>query len=186
MSVTEQQKAYHLRKMRTRVARLDVDKDGVVSREDFELMSKRMSEYSNLSEAQAKRVRAGFLKIADLLHLKEGVQFPVGEYVLKLSDTLLSKSPDERKAMIQYGHSPVFDVIDTNGDGHISMEEFKVYLKVVAPDVTEKEAEHAFTTIDTNKNNEISRDEFYAAAEDFFYGVKETEVSRVFWGKLID
>ena len=168
------------------MARLDVDKDGVVSREDFELMSRRMSEYSKLSEDQAKRVRAGFLKIADLLHLKEGVQFPVGEYVPKLSDTLLSKSPDERKAMIQYGHSPVFDVIDTNEDGRISVQEFKIYLKVVAPDVTEEEIKHAFTTIDTNKNGEISREEFFAAAEDFFYGVEETEVSRVFWGKLID
>ena len=186
MSVTEQQKAYHLRKMRTRVARLDVDKDGVVSRKDFELMSERMCEYSNLSEAQAKRVRAGFLKVADLVHLKEGVQFPVGEYAPKLSGTLLSKQPEERRPMILNVYSPVFDVIDTNGDGHISMEEFKVYLKVVAPDVSEEEAEHAFNTIDTNLDGKISREEFHDAAEDFFFGVEETEVSRVFWGKLID
>ena len=168
------------------MAMLDVNKDGVVSREDFELMGIRMSEHGKLNEEQAKRVKEGFLKVADLTHLKEGVQFPVSEYVPKLSNTLLSKTPDERKAMIQQGPGSVFEVIDTSGDGRISVEEFKVYLKVVAADVTEEEAEHAFNTIDADKSGEISQEEFLAVAEDFFFGVEETEVSRVFLGKLID
>jgi hypothetical protein len=42
MSVTEQQKAYHLRKLRTRCHRMDLNRDGYLSREDFELMAKRL------------------------------------------------------------------------------------------------------------------------------------------------
>ena len=186
MSLTEQQKAYHLRKMRTCGARLDVNKDGVVSREDFELMSERLSKYSNLTDERSKSVTEGFMKIADLIHLKKGVKFSVEEFVSKLSETLLSKSLEDRRAMIRYDHAPLFEVLDTNSDGHISVEEFKVYLKVMAPDVSEEEAEHAFKTIDTDKNGEISSEEFFASAEEFFYGVEETEVSRVFWGKLVD
>lgn len=81
-------------------------------------------------------------------------------------------------------HDPLFDAINTNGDGHISVQEFTIYLKVVAPDVTGDEAEHAFSVIDADKNGEISREEFLAAATDFFYEVKETEAANVFMGKL--
>ncbi len=80
-------------------------------------------------------------------------------------------------------HDPLFDAI---GDGHISVEEFTIYLKVVAPDMTGDEAEHAFSIIDADKNGEISREEFLAAATNFFYGVEETEAANVFMGKLID
>ncbi len=59
MSQTEQQKAYHLKKMRTRVARLDVNKDGVVSRNDFEIMSEKLSSYSKLTEEQTQVVHDG-------------------------------------------------------------------------------------------------------------------------------
>ncbi len=186
MSCTEQQKAYHLKKMRTRVARLDANQNGVVSREDFEVMSSRLSKYSNLSDEQTKKVHVGFMKIADVIGLKDGGEFEVKAYACTLSDVLLSKTPEEAKEMVQYSHSPVFDVIDTNSNGQISVEEFKVYLKVVAPDVTEDEAKHAFDVIDADKNGEISREEFFTAAEDFFFGKDETEVSRVFWGKLLD
>ncbi len=80
----------------------------------------------------------------------------------------------------------MFDGIDTNGDGHISVEEFKVYLKVVAPDLTEDQAKHSFDVIDADKNGEISREEFLAAAKDFFCGVEETELAAAFMGKLVD
>ena len=182
MSLTEQQKAYHLRKMRTRVARLDVNKDGVITREDYILTSERMATYGKLTEEQAKEVREGLMKLADIMNLDKGVQLSPA----KLSETLLSKTPEQRKAMIQHSHGPLYDVIDTNSDGHISVGEFKVYLKAIAPEVTEEEAEHAFNMIDADKNGEISRDEFFTAAEDFFFGVEETELSRVFLGKLKD
>ena len=41
-------------------------------------------------------------------------------------------------------------------------------------------------TIDTDKNGEISREEFLTASDDFYNGVDETEVSRVFLGRLED
>ena len=57
---------------------------------------------------------------------------------------------------------------------------------MIAPDMSEKEIIHSFNTIDTDKNGEISREEFIAAAEDFLHGVEETELSKVFFGKLLD
>jgi hypothetical protein len=39
--------------------------------------------------------------------------------------------------------------------------------------------------IDSNKNGEISREEFIAAAFDFIHGFEETEISKVFFGRLL-
>ncbi len=96
MSLTEQQKAYHLRKMRTRVARLDVNEDGVVSREDFQLMSERLSEYSHLTEQQAKAVNEALMPIADRLHLSPGVKHSLEEWAPKVSETMLSRPSEIR------------------------------------------------------------------------------------------
>ena len=80
----------------------------------------------------------------------------------------------------------LFDAIDTNKDGHISVEEFKVYLTLIAPGVEEDEIVHSFDVIDADKNGEISREEFLAAAQDFLLGVEETELSKAFLGPLLD
>ncbi len=77
MSLTEQQKAYHLKKMRTRVSRLDVNKDGVVSRNDFEIMSEKLSSYSKLTEEQTKAVHDRLFTIADAINLKPDVKYGI-------------------------------------------------------------------------------------------------------------
>ena len=57
MSFTKEQKAYHLRKMRTRMTRLDVNKDGYISCEDYELMGKKLAEHSRMTKEQAEKNR---------------------------------------------------------------------------------------------------------------------------------
>ena len=118
--------------------------------------------------------------------LKPGEKVPVEELAQKASEVMLSMSADERKAMLHATHEIMFDVIDLNKDGHISLEEYKVHFRVLGVNVSDEEVVHTFNTIDTNKNGEISREEFIAASDDFYNGVEETEVSRVFLGHLED
>ena len=168
------------------MTRLDINKDGHISRDDFELMGERLAEYSGMTKEQAEETKKEFIKIGDKLNLKPGVKIPLEEAAKKASESLLSMSPAERKAIIHDGHNMLFDAIDTNKDGHISVKEFKVYFDVIAPLISEAEVAHSFNTIDANKNGEISREEFLAAAEDFLGGVEETELSKVFFGPLLD
>ena len=186
MSLNEKQKAYHLRKMRTCAKRFDINKDGYFSREDIELMSERLIECGKLTNEQAEYVRKGFVKYADIFDLKPGEMRPLEEQALKSTKAILSLPAAERKAMIYDPHEKLFDVIDLNKDGHISLEEFKVYFNVMGADVSDEEVVHSFNTIDTDKNGEISRKEFLAAADDFYNGVEETELSKVFLGRLED
>ena len=186
MSFTKEQRAYHLRKMRTRMTRLDLNKDGYISREDYQLMGKKLAEQSKMTEEQAKATNSELMKVADLFNLKSGVKLPLEEAAKKASETILSMSPAERKESITVGHNLLFDAIDTNKDGHISVNELKVYFNIIAPGISQAEVIHSFDTIDTDKNGEISREEFMTAAEDFLHGVEETELSKVFFGTLLD
>ena len=187
MSFTKEQKAYHLRKMRTRMTRLDINKDGYISHEDYELIGKKLAEYNRMTGEHAEAITKEFLKVADAFNMKPGVKIPLEEAAKKASESaLLSMSSEERKALLTDTHNLLFDAIDTNKDGHISVKEFEVYFKVLAPGISEAEVAHSFDSIDTDKNGEISREEFLAAAEDFMLGVEETELSKAFLGRLLD
>lgn len=168
------------------MSRLDATKDGNISREDYKLMSKRLAELSGMTKEQADSTCKEFMKVADAFNLKPGVKIPVNEAARQANEAVLSMPPDEHKALVHATHGMLFDIIDTNKNGTICDKEFKVYLKVVAPDISEAEVAHSFKTIDSNKNGVISRQEFLAAAEDFLGGVEETELSKVFFGRLLD
>ena len=61
-----------------------------------------------------------------------------------------------------------------------------MHFRVLVVNVSDEEVVHTFNTIDTDKNGEISREEFMAASDDFYNGVEEIEVSRIFLGHLED
>ena len=98
MSVTEQQKDYHLRKMRINL----YDKNGHQQRwllvpEDYNLMAKQLAEHGRLTEKQADSAYSGFMVIADTLSLKPGIKHPLQEAIQRASMSLLSMQPEERK-----------------------------------------------------------------------------------------
>ena len=51
--------------------------------------------------------------------------------------------------------------------------------------MAEAEVLHAFEMADTGKDGKINRKEFIAGAEDFLFGVEETELSKIFFGPLL-
>ena len=165
---------------------MDINKKGVISREDFEVMSKRLAECCSMTKIQAETASMEFAKLADALHFEPGIKVPLEEAAKQVSKAYLIKTPAERKTIVYRTHNMLFNVLDSNNDGYISLEEFKSYLYVAAPCTSEAEAVHSFNTIDMNKIGVISCEEFLAAAKDFLLGVEETEVSKVFCGQLLD
>ena len=181
-SLTEKQRAYHLQKMRTRFNRLDLNHDGFISREDYELMATKVQECGKLN---AESTRNAFMIVADALGLKPGVKIPVEEAARKANREFSAMAPEKQLAFLKATHDPLFDALDLNKDGHISSDEFKVYFQIIAPDISEDEVTHSFNVIDSNKDGEISREEFIAAAFDFLHCFEETEISKVFFGRLL-
>ena len=56
----------------------------------------------------------------------------------------------------------------------------------LAMGLTREESKKSFDTIDADKNGEISYEEFMNAVEDFYRGTEETELSKAFFGPLVD
>ena len=138
-----------------------------------------------MTKEQAKQVHKEIVKVADGLGLKAGVKITIQEAAKKATDAVLSQEL-EASFHATHVHDLIFDIIDTNNDGHISMKEFGDCFYILLPDLTEAEVVHSFNTIDANKNGEISREELKAAAHDFLHEAEETELSTVFCGKLLD
>lgn len=162
--------------------RLDVNDDGNISNDDFDLMAKRLVESTpEITKQKSENIFAKFSMLSDLMGLEPGVKIPLEEAAKLASDILLSSTGQKPSGF----HDILFDCIDTNSNGVISLEEFKVYFNVIAHNITDEEVKRCFDTIDSNGNGVISRDEFIAAAKDFFFGVEETEISNAFYGKLL-
>lgn len=166
--------------------RMDINHDGYVSIEDYELMAKKLVEHtSGISKEKTDQILSTLTDVPRrLLNLKPGMKIDLEEAAKSASTALLSGG-ERQKQIADDLHSMMFDCIDTNNDGHISMEEFVVYFKVIGNKLTPEEVKHSFDTIDSNGDGEISREEFVAAAIEFFLGVEETEVSKVFYGNLL-
>ena len=180
-----EQKAYHLRKMKTRYARLDVDNDAHITLADYELMAKRMVEHGKLSKDKAEMVYEKFRKMAELTGCgNPGERLALNKAINQAHESLLTLPDDEWKQMHHSNAGELFHAVDTNSDGVISVDEFAVFFMAVG--LTREESKRSFGIIDTDKNGEISYEEFMKAAEDFYRGTEETELSKAFFGPLVD
>ena len=95
------------------MTRLDVNKDGYISREDYQLMGKRLAEYGGLTKEQAESTSKEFMKVADQLNLKPGVKIPLLEAAKKANVALLGLTPSSKdpKAMCYDVHIKLGDIL---------------------------------------------------------------------------
>ena len=68
------------------------------------------------------------------------------EAAKKIREIILASAPKQNKALFDKSHNMLFDAIDTNKNGQISVKEFKEYFKITAPGVSEAEVIHSFNT----------------------------------------
>ena len=185
--LTQKQRAFHLQKMRRRMNTLDVNRDGFISREDYEQMATKLSYYRELSEDKAQLTRNAFMQLADILGLKPGVKIPIEEAAKNANREYLdlATKADKKSSLLHKSHDLIFDALDINKDGHISADEFKIYYHIMAPSVDEADVIASFKAIDKDDSGEITRDEFIKATLEFFHGFDESSVYSAFFGRLL-
>lgn len=173
-----------MRKLRTHYKLIDKQNTGCVSHESFSKMAEKLKGLARIlqHDEKARAIDAAFKAVSDILKLKEEVDYAIEDLVKSSSLTLLSLSEKEARSITDNVHNAIFDVIDANEDGFVSLQEYKVYYYVLGHDISDDEITDFFDVIDSNKDKRISREEFLNAAYDFFFNVDESEVANAFLG----
>ncbi|KAK9303744.1 hypothetical protein QLX08_004625 [Tetragonisca angustula] len=171
------------RKMRTLHNHLDVDKDGVISYDDFILFEKRFSNLGHLTpEAKTEFKRI----LNEMWEEQWGEISPYNliciEKYLEKMQHVLNDSALKRKC---HHFLPfLFKAVDKDQSGEISQQEFRLFFQCLG--LTRDDAIISFSHIDTNDDGKISFDEFITLGREFFLTEDPTKPSKYFWGPLVD
>jgi Ca2+-binding EF-hand superfamily protein len=174
--------AFIERKLKTYFSRIDFDKDGAITRSDFEGLGTRFVESEKLDAAKGADLKAKLVQVWEQ-YLKgvvsDGTKLTESVFV----EAVKKQRGDPKFKEVLAGPLPLFfSAVDGNGDGLIQKEEFQLFFKLLG---IEKDAAKSFEAIDTNKDGDISKEEFVIAGTDFFTSTDESSPSKLFWGPLV-
>ncbi|KOX71426.1 Sarcoplasmic calcium-binding protein [Melipona quadrifasciata] len=171
------------RKMRTLHNHLDVDKDGVISYDDFMLFEKRFSNLGHLTPG----AKTEFKKILDKMWEEQWGEISpynlicIEKYLEKMQH-VLNDSALRKKC---HHFLPfLFKAVDKDQSGEISQQEFQLFFQCLG--LTHDDAIISFSHIDTNDDGKISFDEFITLGHEFFLTEDPTKPSKYFWGPLVN
>ncbi|EDW00403.1 sarcoplasmic calcium-binding protein [Drosophila grimshawi] len=174
--------AFWRRKMRTLHGIMDVNHDGVISYDDFNLLAKRFSDLGHLSP----EVAAEFTDV-----IKQTWEEQFGEitpYNLVTAEQFLTdlhhRLNDKKMAKRIGRFLPyLFKAVDFDHSGHLDLEQYKLFFRCLG--LTEEDAAISFAVIDKNGDGQLSLKEFVHLGRQFFLTEDDTKISKMFWGPLI-
>ncbi|KAK8743805.1 hypothetical protein OTU49_001275 [Cherax quadricarinatus] len=171
-------------KMRTHHSLIDVNKDGVVSWDDFEALISRFKQLGHLSPEEVSKFTDAIRHVWEEEWGASGDPYVfIGQEQFLMQMEHVVNTKDLRKKVA----SPLvyfFKAVDTDGSGEISIEEFEVFYTCLG--LTEEDAAQSFAAIDKNGDGKLSRKEFVKLGREFFLSEDETQPSKLFWGPLSD
>lgn len=167
--------------MKTYFNRIDFDKDGAITRKDFESMASRFAKESSMAPDHAKILMDSLTGVWDQF-LKD-VAGGEGINEAAFITSMKGKVKESNAAQVVKGPLPLFfRAVDTNEDNMISRDEYGIFFKMLGLD--DKMAPASFDSVDTNNDGLLSMDEFVEAGIDFFINDADS-VNKVFWGPLV-
>ncbi|XP_058057720.1 sarcoplasmic calcium-binding protein [Anopheles bellator] len=171
------------RKMRTLHGLLDVNKDGVISYDDFVLLTEKFASLGHL-DTKAKDEFRAIMRTTWEQQWGEITPYnlvTVEQYLTEMHHVVNDR---DLKKKVHRFLPYLYKAVDKDRSGSISLHEFKLFFRCLG--LTEENAAVSFAVIDKNGDGQITLDEFVKLGKDFFVSEKETHVSRMFWGPLVD
>ncbi|XP_004536398.1 sarcoplasmic calcium-binding protein [Ceratitis capitata] len=171
------------RKMRTLHRILDVNRDGVISFDDYKLLAKRFTDLGHLTpetsaefeEVMRQTWVEQFGEITPY-NLITAEQFLV-EVHHRLNDEQMEKRIGR---FLPY----LFKAVDYDHTGHLDLEQYKLFFRCLG--LSDEDAAISFAVIDKNGDGQLSLKEFLHLGRQYFLTEDDTKISKMFWGPLID
>lgn len=159
---------------------VDFDKDGNFTEKDLVLLANKHIEIGHLDDVQAKKVHRKCSEIWKNQYSKDAVNGCITVHTF--AKAIKNQGRDVLdKALITFFGS-LFDTLDSNGSGYISLTEFTKFCRVFA--LSDDNATYAFNAIDTDKDGKISAEEYIEAAMVYHTSEDESDPGNSFYGPL--
>ncbi|MBZ4020224.1 EF-hand domain-containing protein [Streptomyces purpurogeneiscleroticus] len=168
-------------RLRRRFELWDRDNDGRIERSDWESEVERLLRAFNqpADSQKGQALRSAYLGMWDNLASQAGVKSGDSVDFEQFKNASGKQMLDQGKSGFEKVLRPtiqaILDLADTDGDGQVSREEFRTWIKVAGGD--ESKAEEAFRRLDTNNNGQLSVEELINAVHKFHSG--ELDVSLI-------
>lgn len=139
---------------------MDSDKDGILTIND---MVDDIKKYKHLNSDPKviEKYRMALCEFAASLGLYPGITLTKDEYVKAAaahSQREMTTFESGEGSLLHKVNNALFDIVDKNHDGNISLEEYRAFTKMSSLD--ESYADAMFKGIDANHDGKVSRMEF--------------------------
>ena len=152
----------------------DVDKDGLITRKDFELVVQRYKDLGGVTAEQLQRIKSSVMGMCDAAGLVDNTKQLTREEFKKRHSSM----SDHTKLIFQ----TMFRGLDINGDGVVSIDEWELHYKCMGIDP--KHAKASFEAMDTNGDGVVSGEEFLAYHVEYFSTTENKLNSAILYGPL--
>ncbi|KAK3927297.1 Sarcoplasmic calcium-binding protein [Frankliniella fusca] len=170
------------RKMRTLHGLLDLNKDGVISYDDYKLLADRFVDLGHLSPQDTVEFHKAIQEMwEEQWGSLDAYNLVTTEQYLAEMQHMVNDKSLKKKAHLFLPY--LFKAVDKDKSGEISVEEFKIFFKCLG--LTDQDAINAFNVIDTNTDGRLSCKEFVKLGRDFFITEDPLRPSKMFWGPLV-
>ena len=165
------------KKIRRAVEVFDTNGNGLISLDDYDLVIERYKKLGSSPE-HIEKVKRVFKQFSDTMGLTTYDQSITYEEF----EEIYIKNLDMMRDNCAVLFSGAFDMIDTNGNGEISYDEWVKYYEAAGIDT--KHAKASFEAMDTNNDQSISKEEFIAFNNEYFYTTENKLNSKILYGPL--
>lgn len=156
-----------------------------VSRDDLNLQIDRLAEIVTDRPDLIAKGRKAVSEFADALGLTKGVKADKKKFLELVAAAAVAQASRVRrgeKTITDNINDAYFDILDQNHDGHVTLDEYKVLMKVM--NFPLESAEATFNMLDKNKNGKLERQELNSAENKFWYILDDTEAKGMFGKKF--
>ena len=157
----------------------DANKDGWISRDDFDLIVTRYKALPEANQSHAETLTAAMDSLCKAIGFEGYTKMSYEEFeerhFQKMKSDLENGTSDKL-------FGKMFDTVDANGDGSIDLSEWRVHYECCGIPV--EHAKASFDAMDTNHDGVVSREEFLAYYLEFFFSTEDTLNSSILYGPL--